>query len=189
MKFIFIAIFISSSLSVASPVERIQAAHPNASPYEVLKMLYEESSTAAQFSDFDIFKSSSAIRCAKASKDWNYIREGVALKKYNYVYEKGQPAHGPLFPEATDKTRTILLAEALEVGTDSQVRAIAARIIMIQTPTDLIALTPSFPFDDPKKVMPIKDFSRVNENLVISKTVIRFGTPKEREFYTYCWKQ
>lgn len=105
---LLVLIICSSSAFAGNRLEELRRESPNATPYEILKRLYDDSKTPAVISDFDHYDSVSNQECAIADlmdgwpKPFHPVR--VLLTK--------QP-QGPLFPP-TSKEVILFGVDTLE---------------------------------------------------------------------------
>jgi hypothetical protein len=84
------------------------------SAYETLKSLYEQSSNPISPDIFGEFNEPNQnIRlCAIASKEKRGLQNISTFVNYNFIVEKAELGHGPLFPGQSDITKRILVDEA-----------------------------------------------------------------------------
>lgn len=102
---ITVGILSTSILAGADTLTDIKASNPNATPYQILQTLYNQSSSPADLSDFDSINNlSSNQHCAiatqtdKTAKPF-YFAKAQVIVKLGTSAKPGKPSTGPLFPD------------------------------------------------------------------------------------------
>jgi hypothetical protein len=192
-------LFFMSSVASADLVSQLTAENPTALPYQVLKMLYNDSSTPAALQDFDwSTNAQSNQHCVLAPQEEIVpLRDDVYVVRNHYLETAevaAVPGDGPLFPGSPEKpakigTEITFDSAAYPSKRSDSIRKLSdprgVNIYFKTTSTDLIEThIPSGDTSDEPWTLS----ARKNGNLIAIHLV--YGTADDNlpDAYLYCYR-
>jgi hypothetical protein len=159
-------------------VEELTLQNPSASPYEILKKLFDESKQPAQITDIDLATDATSQQlCVLAGPD-----SERPLSGYVQRWVLTEPGHGPLFPQSEK-----MVIEANRSGRaagGSLLNGLSYAFSVYQTSTELVEEIKKSDYP----ASPVTIRLRRNGGLVAIQYIAQVGTPSETTVYSYCYR-
>lgn len=188
ISYLVLGVAVSLSAFAENRVQELTAENPDATPFQVLEKLFNESNTPASMQDFDSIEGSSNMKCAGIAQDEKELVSFCARRID--VTVPGKASNGPLFPGTPDQTMSFIgtgaCLPAYDVPRSKQlIKRLLPFVQLSTTETELIMHVNK---NDESSVSPITISFRRNSALISIRSFFLDST-KWRTRYSYCWRE